>query len=222
MIILSLILIVAIGRGEDVQITVPRKGIGVGVVSSGINGSFYDPPTGRFASLLYFHGKWYSWYPNRRIPKLGGLVCYEDGRVVGGYFSLTKSNILLFNGKPFSEKGVLWALTGGGLYVLNGKLLPLRKVRQEEWFSDLRIYYHRHFSFIFVFREKSGGVKVGLGVSKGFGSPERVAQYLSRKYSLLYFLRLDGGSSTTYWRHRPPPNYIHHGFFFAHPPSGRP
>lgn len=203
------ILIVASGNGKNMELTVPRRGINAQTVSSGVNGAFFDTKTKNFASLLYFRGKWYWWYPDKRMKQVGGLVCYEDGKVAAGYFSLTQDNKLQFNGRPFTEKGVIWAVSGGGLYVVDGKLIPTSEVRRREKFSS-RVYNHPFYSFIVVFKDG----KVGLGVSLGSGSPETVARKLLKEKGIVHFLRLDGGSSTKYWIKRRPPYTIHHGFFF--------
>lgn len=207
--LLSLILVVT-GRGEDLLFVYPKGKVNTEVVCSGVNGAFYDTKTKNFASLIFYKGKWYWWYPDRRFKELGGLVCYSDGRVVGGYFSLTKDNKLLFNGQLFTEKGVEWALTGGGLFLLDGKLVTSREVMRREGFSSY-IVYHRWFSFVVVF----GDGRIGLGVSLGGNTPEGVARYFKSK-GAKFLLRLDGGSSTRYWKDRKPPKGIHHGFALPH------
>lgn len=205
--LLSFIL-VSSGRGTDLLFVYPKGKVNTQVVSSGVNGSFYDTKTNNFASLIFYKGRWYWWYPDRRVKQLGGLVCYSDGRVVGGYFSLSKDNKLLFNNQPFKEKGVEWAITGGGLFLVDGQIVPSREVMKREGFSSY-IVYHRRFAFIVVF--KDGTVK--LGVSLGSNTPEEIARYYKIK-GATYLLRLDGGSSTRYWRDRKPPKGIHHGFAF--------
>jgi len=206
--LLLAVYLVTVGSPRDLHIVYPRKGIGM-VRSSGVNGVFYDTKTGRFASLLFIDGKWFNWYPDKRKKQIGGLLCRPDGTVLSGYFSLSPNNELLFNGQKVQQKDILWAMTGGGLYISNGKLIPTKEVKKREGWDD-RILYHKHFSFLVIFKDG----RIGLGVSVGGSSPEAVARQLL-KQGAVHFLRLDGGSSTTYWKDRIPPKWMHHGFFIG-------
>lgn len=175
--------------------------------TSGVNGTFFSTkPPYHLASLVYFNGKKYGEFPASETKRRGGLVCYKDGTVEAGYFTVEK-DMLLWNGRKPEWDKIQWAVTGGGLFLLNGKVFGARDVRRLESLPS-RVVYHTHYSFIAVHKDRK---KITLGVSRGWGSPERLAKKYKDKYYAI--LRLDGGSQTAYWLHRPP-KHIHNGFFF--------
>jgi hypothetical protein len=164
-----------------------------------VNGVFFCTKTGRLASLVWCHGKEIARLPAR--VRRGGVVCYKSGFVEAGYWEW-KGGKLLFNGKEIKPADVLWAISGGGLWVVNGRALSLNEVKQRETLND-RILTCRDFSFIVVWRDRR---KVTLGVSKGGATPERLARVYSRSFYAM--LRLDGGRATYYFRNRRKPVWV--------------
>jgi hypothetical protein len=167
--------------------------------SAAVNGVFFCPKTKQLASLVWWHGKEIA--PLPAPIKRGGLVCYKSGVVEAGYWEW-KGGKLTFNGKEIKPEETLWAVSGGGLWVVNGRALSLTEVKQRETLND-RILTCRDFSFIVVWRDRR---KVTLGVSKGGATPERLARVYSRSFYAM--LRLDGGRATYYFRNRRKPVWV--------------
>jgi hypothetical protein len=167
--------------------------------SAAINGVFFCPQTKQLASLVWYHGKGIAPLPAR--VRRGGLVCYRDGSVEAGYFEW-RGNKLTFNGKELKPQEVLWALSGGGLWVVNGRALSLNEVKQRETLND-RILTCKDFSFIVVWKDKR---RLTLGVSKGGATPEGLARLYGDSIHAL--LRLDGGRETFYFRNRKKPRWM--------------
>jgi hypothetical protein len=167
--------------------------------SAAINGVFFCPKTGQLASLVWWHGREIA--PLPAVVRRGGLVCYKSGLVEAGYFEW-KGNKVTFNGKEIKASDVLWAVSGGGLWVIDGRALSLNEVKQRETLNT-RILTCRDFSFIVVWRDRR---RVTLGVSKGWATPEK----LGRLYgdSIYALLRLDGGRETFYFRNRKKPKWM--------------
>jgi hypothetical protein len=86
--------------------------------SAAVNGVFFCPRRGHLASLVWWHGKEIAPLPAR--VRRGGLVCYRNGSIEAGYWEW-KGGKLLFNGKEIKPSQTLWALSGGGLWVLDGR-----------------------------------------------------------------------------------------------------
>jgi len=167
--------------------------------SAAVNGVFFCPKTGQLASLVWYHGKEIA--PLPAGVRRGGLVCYKSGVVEAGYWEW-KGGKLTFNGKEIKPNEVLWAVSGGGLWLVNGRALSLKEVRQRETLND-RILTCKDFSFIVVWRDRR---RVTLGVSKGGATPEK----LGRLYgdSIYALLRLDGGRETFHFRNRKKPKWM--------------
>jgi hypothetical protein len=164
-----------------------------------VNGVFFCPKTGQLASLVWWHGKEIAPLPAQ--IRRGGLVCYRNGSVEAGYWEW-KGGKLLFNGKEIKPEETLWALSGGGLWVVNGQALSLKEVKQRETLND-RILTCKDFSFIVVWKDKR---RLTLGVSKGGATPEGLARLYGD--SIYSFLRLDGGRETYYFRNRRKPVWV--------------
>jgi hypothetical protein len=164
-----------------------------------VNGVFFCTKTNRLASLVWWHGKEIAPLPSG--VKRGGLVCYRNGYVEAGYWEW-KSGKLTFNGKEIKPAEVLWAVSGGGLWLVNGRALSLKEVKRWETLND-RILTCRDFSFILVWKDRR---KVTLGVSKDGATPERLARIYSGSFYAL--LRLDGGRETYYFRNRKKPRWV--------------
>lgn len=162
----------------------------------GVNGVFYDTKTDRLASLVVFGGKVYGHYPNKKFKSIGGVVCYKDGKVEFGYFSDDGGK---FNGKPVKWQDVLWAFTGGGLFIKDGRLVGAKDWFRKEPFGR-RIYNHNKFSFIAL--TKDGRLLLGVSYS---APPTTVAKLILNRYNVIGMLRLDGGSSTCHWKGKPAP-----------------
>jgi hypothetical protein len=163
------------------------------------NGVFFCTKTNRLASLVWWHGKEIA--PLPAGVKRGGLVCYKDGSVEAGYWEW-KGGKLTFNGKEIKLSEVLWAVSGGGLWLKDGRALSLNEVRRRETLND-RILTCRDFSFILVWKDRR---RVTLGISKGGATPERLARVYSGSFYAL--LRLDGGRETFYFRNRRKPKWM--------------
>jgi hypothetical protein len=164
-----------------------------------VNGVFFCTKTHYLASLVWWHGKEIAPLPSG--VKRGGLVCYKNGVVEAGYFEW-KGGKLTFNGKEIKPEGVLWAVSGGGLWVINGKALRLKEVKQRETLND-RILTCQDFSFILVWKDRR---KVTLGISKGGATPERLARIYEGSFYAM--LRLDGGRETYYFRNHRKPRWV--------------
>jgi hypothetical protein len=164
-----------------------------------VNGVFFCTKTGYLASLVWWHGKEIAPLPAK--VRRGGLVCYKSGVIEAGYFAW-RGNKLTFNGKEIKPSHVLWAVSGGGLWLINGRALSLREVKQRETLND-RILTCKDFSFILVWKDRR---RVTLGVSKGGASPERLARIYSKSFYAM--LRLDGGRETYYFRNRKKPKWV--------------
>jgi hypothetical protein len=164
-----------------------------------VNGVFFCTKTNRLASLVWWHGKEIA--PLPAGVRRGGLVCYRDGSVEAGYWEW-KGGKLTFNGKEIKPEETLWAVSGGGLWVVNGRALSLKEVRQRETLND-RILTCKDFSFILVWKDRR---KVTLAVSKNYTTPEMLARLYGD--SLYALLRLDGGRATYYFRNRRKPQWL--------------
>jgi hypothetical protein len=164
-----------------------------------VNGVFFCTKTGYLASLVWWQGKEIAPLPAK--VRRGGLVCYKDGSIEAGYWQW-KGNKLTFNGKEIKPDQTLWALSGGGLWVVNGKALRLKEVKQRETLND-RILTCKDFSFILVWKDRR---RVTLGISKNGASPERLARIYSGSFYAM--LRLDGGRETFYFRNRKKPRWV--------------
>jgi hypothetical protein len=164
-----------------------------------INGVFFCTKTNQLASLVWWQGKEIAPLPVG--VRRGGLVCYKDGSVEAGYFAW-QGNKLTFNGKEIKPDQVLWAISGGGLWLKDGRALRLKEVKQRETLDD-RILTCKDFSFILVWKDRR---KVTLGVSQDGASPERLARIYSGSFYAL--LRLDGGRETYYFRNRKKPRWV--------------
>lgn len=179
------------------------------IVTSGINGTFFSTkPPYHLASLVWWDGKLLGSFPSTEAHKRGGLICYKDGRVEAGYFSV-KNNELYWNGRKMNFwDEVKWAMTGGGLFLLDGRVFSAKEVSQTEGLS-LYITTHRRYSFIAVHKDRR---TITLGVSLGWGPPSLLARKFQNKYYAI--LRLDGGSQTAYWVKRKTPKFVHNGVAF--------
>jgi hypothetical protein len=167
--------------------------------SAAVNGVFFCTKTNRLASLVWWHGKEIAPLPSG--VKRGGLVCYRNGVVEAGYFAWRNEKVT-FNGKEIKSNEVLWAVSGGGLWLIDGRALSKKEVRQRETLNE-RILTCRDFSFILVWKDRR---RVTLGVSKGGATPEKLAQiYKGGFYAML---RLDGGRETFYFRNRRKPKWM--------------
>jgi hypothetical protein len=164
-----------------------------------VNGVFFCTKTNRLASLVWWHGKEIA--PLPAGVRRGGLVCHKDGSVEAGYFEW-KGNKLTFNGKEIKPAEILWAVSGGGLWLIDGKALNLKEVRQRETLND-RILTCRDFAFILVWKDRR---KVTLGISKDGASPERLARIYEGSFYAM--LRLDGGRETYYFHNRRKPKWV--------------
>lgn len=178
---------VAVGLALNLVFVCPPKGLGEGQRIWGVNGVFFSYRHGGLASLVFWDGKMLGEFPTTAHRVLGGLVCYKDGRVEAGYWSWEKGK-LLWQGREVDWGKVKWAISGGGLYLLDGQ--PVPRVGQKEGFPPY-ITRHTIYSFILVHKDRR---KLTLGVSKGWGTPHQLAVALRGRY--FAFLRLDGGSST--------------------------
>jgi len=168
------------------------------VFKVGVNGTFYCTKTGKLANLVWWGGKEISPLPVRRR---GGLVCWKDGRVEGGYFEWCSSGVK-FNGRKISPQDVCWALAGGGLFLLDNKVYTSKDVAKREGLST-HITNHKSYSFILVHKDRR---KITLGVSKDGIPPAALAQKCKGKYYAL--LRLDGGSATHYFFNSRKPTWV--------------
>jgi hypothetical protein len=164
-----------------------------------VNGIFFCTKTNRLASLVWWHGKEIAPLPTK--VRRGGLVCYRNGYVDAGYWEW-KGGKLTFNGKEIKAADVLWAVSGGGLWLKDGRALRLQEVKRRETLND-RILTCRDFSFILVWKDRR---KVTLGVSKSGATPERLARFYSGSFYAM--LRLDGGRETYYFRNRRKPKWV--------------
>jgi hypothetical protein len=128
-------------------------------------------------------------------------VCYRNGSVEAGYWEW-KGGKLLFNGKEIKPSQTLWALSGGGLWVKDGRALSLKEVKQRETLND-RILTCKDFSFIVIWKDRR---RVTLGVSKGGATPAGLARLYGD--SIYALLRLDGGRETYYFHNRRKPRWV--------------
>jgi hypothetical protein len=167
--------------------------------SAAVNGVFFCTKTGYLASLVWWHGKEIAPLPAN--VRRGGLVCYRNGYVEAGYFEW-KGGKVTFNGKVIKPNEVLWAISGGGLWVVNGRALSLREVKQRETLND-RILTCKDYAFFLVWKDRR---KVTLGISKDGATPERLAQIYSGSFYAM--LRLDGGRETFYFHNRRKPKWL--------------
>jgi hypothetical protein len=167
--------------------------------SAAVNGVFFCPKTGQLASLVWFHGKEIA--PLPASVRRGGVVCYKSGVVEAGYWEW-KGGKLTFNGKEIKPEETLWAVSGGGLWVVDAQALSKKEVGRRETLNE-RILTCRDFSFILVWKDKR---KVTLGVAKGGATPERLARLYGD--SIYALLRLDGGRETFYFRNRRKPRWV--------------
>jgi hypothetical protein len=164
-----------------------------------VNGVFFCTKTNYLASLVWWNGKEIA--PLPAGVRRGGLVCYKSGLVEAGYWEW-KGGKLTFNGKEIKPAETLWAVSGGGLWLKDGKALRLKEVKRRETLND-RILTCKEFSFILVWKDRQ---KVTLGISKGGATPERLARIYSRSFYAM--LRLDGGRETYYFRNRRKPRWV--------------
>ena len=164
-----------------------------------VNGVFFCTKTNRLASLVWWHGKEIAPLPFG--VRRGGLVCYRNGLVEAGYWEW-KNAKLVFNGKEIKPAEVVWAVSGGGLWVINGRALSLKEVKRRETLND-RILTCRDFLFILVWKDRR---RVTLGVSKDGATPERLARIYEGSFYAM--LRLDGGRATYYFRNRKKPQWL--------------
>ena len=171
------------------------------VFKVGINGVFYCTKSRWLASLVWWDGRRLGEFPVKETPRRGGLVCHKDGTVEAGYFSVEKG-VLKFNGRKIKPEDVKWAISGGGLFLLDGKVISSKEVRRLEGLSSY-IVSHRSYSFILVHKDRK---RVVLGVSVGGVPPAVLARRYAGKYYAL--LRLDGGGATTYFRNKKKPPYV--------------
>lgn len=164
-----------------------------------VNGVFFCPKTKQLASLVWWHGKEIAPLPAR--VRRGGLVCYKSGFVEAGYFEWRNGKVT-FNGKEIKPEEVLWALAGGGLWVVDGRALSKNEVKRRETLNE-RILTCRDFSFILVWKDRR---RVTLGISKCGATPERLARLYGD--SIYALLRLDGGRETYYFRKQKKPCWL--------------
>jgi hypothetical protein len=164
-----------------------------------VNGVFFCTKTNRLASLVWWHGKEIAPLPAQ--IRRGGLVCYRNGSVEAGYWEW-KGGKLTFNGKEIKPEETLWALSGGGLWVVDGRALSKNEVKRRETLNE-RILTCRDFSFILVWKDRR---RVTLGISKCGATPERLARLYGD--SIYALLRLDGGRETYYFRKQKKPRWL--------------
>lgn len=175
------------------------------VFHAAVNGTFYSLRRPyHLASLVYWDGRMLGAFPSTATKRRGGIVCYKNGLVEAGYFTVEKGK-LLWNGAPPRWGEIKWALTGGGLFLLDGN--PVRGVEKKENISPY-ITYHPRYSFLLVHKDRK---TVTIGISGGV-PPYTLAKRLQGKYYA--FLRLDGGSATTSFRHRSLPKGVNNAVGF--------
>lgn len=183
--------------------------------SSAINGTFYDTKSGYLAGLLIVDGKKIGEFPITSSKVRGGFVCFKSGYVEAGYFKVIDNklyfsrNHLTYSHLPEKSRGtvvndeflkqVKWAITGGGLFLLEGE--PVKRVGAKENLSSY-IVNHKRYSALLLHKDK----KTITGIIVRGIKPEELAKSLVGKYSAL--LRLDGGSSTTYFKNKKKPSWI--------------
>jgi hypothetical protein len=172
--------------------------------ASAINGTFYDTKTGYLASLLFVDGKKIGEFPVTSTKVRGAFVCLKSGYVLVGYFKVIQGK-LHFSTKTVGENGLIcdenfwkqvsWAVTGGGLFLLEGK--AVRNVRKREELPS-RIVNLSRYSFLLLHNDE----KTITGCVSYKHSPYEVARALEGKY--LAMLRLDGGSSVIVFKGKKP------------------
>lgn len=176
------------------------------VFSVAVNGTFYSTKSPyHLASLVYWDGKFLGAFPSTETKRRGGLVCYKTGLVEAGYFEVV-GNKLVWNGKPPRWGEIKWAITGGGLFLLNGT--PVVGVGKKENLSTY-IVTHPRYSYILVHLDRK---RVTIGVSRG-EPPAALAKRLRGKYYAL--LRLDGGGATVSFRNKTIPKGVNNAVGFA-------
>jgi len=179
--------------------------------SVAINGVFYNTKHPRvLASFVFWDGKILGAFPSTETRRRGGLVCYKDGYVEAGYFTVNEKGELLWNGKKPSWEKVKWAISGGGLFLLDGK--PVRGVGRLENLSSY-IVNHPRYSYILVHKDRR---TVTIGVSNGTPPYSLVKRFVGEYYA---FLRLDGGGATASFRNRSIPRSVHNAIGFPKIPN---
>lgn len=159
------------------------------VFSAAVNGVFYNTKRPHnLASLVYWDGKFLGAFPATDTRRRGGLVCYKSGVVEAGYFTVSKQG-LLWNGAPPKWEDIQWAISGGGLFLLNGKVFSARQVSNTEQLSTY-ITTNPRYAFILVHRDRK---RVSIGIATNI-QPSALAKQVANKYYAM--LRLDGGSAT--------------------------
>lgn len=161
------------------------------IFNAAVNGVFYNTRRPHnLASLVFWDGKFLGAFPATETKKRGGLVCYKDGTVEAGYFTVTKQG-LMWNGAPPKWENIKWAISGGGLFLLDGKPLSARHVSSTEQLSTY-ITTHPRYAFILVHKDRK---RVSIGIARNI-QPSALAKQFAGKYYAM--LRLDGGSATYY------------------------
>lgn len=170
-----------------------------------INGTFYDAKTGSLASLLFVDGKKLGEFPVQSTRVRGGFVCLVSGEVWAGYFKVYKGKLYFSDNTLLNDVGIpcdehfwkitKWAVTGGGLFLMNGKIV--QGVGRREGLSSY-IVNHPRFSFLLLHKDR----KTITGCISTTRSPYEIAKMLEGKY--LAMLRLDGGSSVIVFRGKKP------------------
>jgi len=179
--------------------------------AAGVNGTFFDRKTGYLAGFLVVDGKKLGEFPIHSTKVRGGIVCLVSGNVLSGYFKVIEGKLYFskspmnYNHIPENMRGIRvdekflkqirWAITGGGLFLLDGEVV--KNVGKKESLSNY-IINHTKYSFILVHKDRR---TITVGVSYKV-KPYDLAAQLRGKYSA--FLRLDGGSSVTVFRGKKP------------------
>lgn len=167
-----------------------------------VNGTFYNTRRPHnLASLVFWDGKKLGEFPKHSTRKRGGLVCYKSGTVEAGYFEVRKEK-LMWNGAPPKWDDIKWAITGGGLFLLNGKPIGALTVSKTEQLSSY-ITTHPRYSYILVHKDRK---TITIGISRQI-PPATLAKQLANRYYAL--LRLDGGSATCLISSAKLPNGVH-------------
>ncbi|MEM0238423.1 MAG: hypothetical protein QXT00_02175 [Ignisphaera sp.] len=161
------------------------------VFTYAVNGVFYSTkPPHNLASLVYWDGKFLGAFPATETARRGGLVCYKNGIVEAGYFTVERGE-LRWNGTRPNWQEIKWAITGGGLFLLDGKARTAAEVSRLERLSTY-ITTHKRYSFILVHKDRK---RVTIGVATSVPPSALAKRFANTHYALL---RLDGGSATWY------------------------
>ena len=170
-----------------------------------INGTFYDTETDLLASLLFVDGKRLGEFPVCSSKVRGGFVCLRSGEVLAGYFKVYKDRLYFSDNPLLNDIGLLcdekfwkevkWAVTGGGLFLKDGKVV--KNVGKKERL-DSYIVNHPKFSFLLLHNDR----RTISGCISFKRPPYEVAKAIEGKYSAM--LRLDGGSSVIIFKGKKP------------------